>query len=86
MSKTTPTLRDYLISDTNDIDNIHRIEYDLPAGELATYTIGVYGNPYVPPDVRVKYDIIGTKHYVLILRLYYVFIFLFLVIHQFVHP
>jgi len=59
INKNVPTLRDYLASDVDDVKSIHRVEWNLAENEVTTYTIGVYGNPYVPADFTVLYDIIA---------------------------
>jgi Bacterial pre-peptidase C-terminal domain/EGF-like domain len=62
VNKGTPDLRNYEWADTATAENIHRVTASHSDGTVMNgiYTIGVYGNPYMPDDNQVdSFDIVA---------------------------
>jgi len=59
VSRDTPTLRNYLFSDTETNTNKHRITIDLNQEQSVSFQLGVYANPYTLDDHAVTYDVIA---------------------------
>jgi len=59
VAKETPTLRNYLYSDTETNTNIHILNIELNEQDPITYQIGIYTNPYSLADRNITYNIIA---------------------------